>query len=110
MSGVSAVITWQLPADVPRAVIGYRVTCVNVSDNRDKPFYRKYKAFLLRTAKLTNLVPHTQYRVEIFGYVQTGVPRYSAATYSAFHNFTTSQTGEKVCISFFVKLTTAHFV
>ena len=110
VSGVSAVITWQPPADVPRPVIWYLVTCGNVSGNQDKPFYSEFISSQQRNTTLTNLVPHTQYRVKIFGYVSTGAPDSLAYTAIASHDFTTNQISEKVSSSFWQVLATAHVV
>ena len=110
VSGVSAVITWQPPADVPRTVILYLVTCVNVSGNQDKPFYSEFRSSQQRNLILTNLVPHTQYRVKIVGYVSSGAPDSSVKTAIASHDFTTNQIGEKVSSSFWQVLATAHVV
>ena len=105
VSDVSVFITWQPPADVPRPVILYRVTCVNVSANQDKPFYSEFRSSQQRNTTLTNLVPDTQYRVGIVGYVPSGVSDYVVETASASHDFTTDQTGEKFSSSFFSNIT-----
>jgi hypothetical protein len=88
VSSMSAIIMWEPPTSkrLPKTAIQwYRVSCVNVSDNPKKTFYVDYVDAKQRKMVLSNLVPHTQYRVKIVVWLSGMDPL------PAFHNFTTDQ-------------------
>jgi hypothetical protein len=108
VSGVSAIITWQPPAEMPRSIIFYWVVCRNVSANEDKPFYNEYVRSQETSTTISALVPHTQYEVEIVGLLvrkQSGEPDTSLTTAMASHNFTTNQIGEETSAATFTTIT-----
>ena len=94
MNGVSAIITWQPPADLSRTFTWYRVSYEIVSDDPGREFYHKDVHARQRNATLTNLVPYTQYRVKIVILLSDMKPL------PAFHNFTTDQIGKKLCTKY----------